>query len=162
LAARSSKELADRMAPDDRVLLTGRDPERVHAATAAIAGGQPIARVGRARARRARRRCHRLAGRRAGRGLHRLLQRRIAHEPRRGSADQIDAVAETNNLATTAMLREFAPRLPREGGCPPPWVDDHDVSDEQPIAAGEDGGLMSALGFDRRVPLSVSWSQGPR
>jgi hypothetical protein len=33
------------MAPDDRVLLTGRDPERVHAATAAIAGGQSIARV---------------------------------------------------------------------------------------------------------------------
>jgi hypothetical protein len=30
------------MAPDDRVLLTGRDPERVHAATAAIAGGQPL------------------------------------------------------------------------------------------------------------------------
>jgi hypothetical protein len=60
------------------------------------------------------------------------------------------------------MLREFAPRLPREGGWPPAWVDDHDVSDERPIAAGEDGGLMSAVRSGQRVPLSVSWSQGPR
>jgi NAD(P)-dependent dehydrogenase (short-subunit alcohol dehydrogenase family) len=33
------------MAPHDRVRLAGRDPERDHAATAAIASGQPIARV---------------------------------------------------------------------------------------------------------------------
>jgi hypothetical protein len=30
------------MAPDERVRLTGGDPERVHAATAAIASGQPL------------------------------------------------------------------------------------------------------------------------
>ena len=30
-------------------------------------------------------------------------------------ADEVDAVAETNNLATTRMLRAFAPRL-RPGG----------------------------------------------
>jgi NAD(P)-dependent dehydrogenase (short-subunit alcohol dehydrogenase family) len=37
--------LAAGMAPHDRVLLTGRDPRRVQAAAAAVAGGHPIARV---------------------------------------------------------------------------------------------------------------------
>src|SRR4030088_2958310 len=37
--------LAARMAPHDRVLLTGRDPERVQAAAAAAPGGPAIARV---------------------------------------------------------------------------------------------------------------------
>src|SRR5512132_513674 len=37
--------LAARTAPPDRVLLTGRDPERVHAAAAAVAGCDAIARV---------------------------------------------------------------------------------------------------------------------
>lgn len=45
---------------------------------------------------------------------------------------------------------------------PPPWVDDHDVSDEQLIDAGEDVTLMSAVRSDQRVLLSVSWPGGRR
>jgi hypothetical protein len=45
---------------------------------------------------------------------------------------------------------------------PPAWVDDHDVSDEQLITAGEDVRLMSALRSDQRVLLSVSWPGGRR
>ena len=37
--------LAAGMAPQDRVLLTGRDPNRVEAAAAAIAAGPAVARV---------------------------------------------------------------------------------------------------------------------
>jgi hypothetical protein len=45
---------------------------------------------------------------------------------------------------------------------PPPWVEDHDVSDEQLIDAGEDVRLMSAVRSDRRALLSVSWPGGRR
>jgi hypothetical protein len=45
---------------------------------------------------------------------------------------------------------------------PPPWVEDHDVGDEQLIDAGEDVRLMSAVRSDQRVLLSVSWSGGRR
>jgi hypothetical protein len=45
---------------------------------------------------------------------------------------------------------------------PPPWVADHDVSDEQLIDAGEAVRLMSATRSDQRVLLSVSWSGGRR
>jgi hypothetical protein len=45
---------------------------------------------------------------------------------------------------------------------PPPWVEDHDVGDEQLIEAGEDVRLMSAVRSDQRVLLSVSWSGGRR
>jgi hypothetical protein len=45
---------------------------------------------------------------------------------------------------------------------PPAWVDDHDISDEQLIDAGEDVRLMSAVRSDQRVLLSVSWSGGRR
>jgi hypothetical protein len=45
---------------------------------------------------------------------------------------------------------------------PPAWVDDHEISDEQLIAAGEDVKLMSALRSDQRVLLSVSWPRGRR
>ncbi|MEN3279402.1 MAG: hypothetical protein V7607_542 [Solirubrobacteraceae bacterium] len=45
---------------------------------------------------------------------------------------------------------------------PPAWVDDHDVSDEQLIAAGEDVKLMSGVRSDQRVLLSVSWPGGRR
>jgi hypothetical protein len=45
---------------------------------------------------------------------------------------------------------------------PPPWVEDHDLSDEQLIAAGEDVKLMSAVRSDQRVLLSVSWPGGRR
>jgi hypothetical protein len=45
---------------------------------------------------------------------------------------------------------------------PPAWVEDHDVSDEQLVDAGEDVRLMSALRSDQRVMLSVSWPGGRR
>jgi hypothetical protein len=45
---------------------------------------------------------------------------------------------------------------------PPPWVEDHELSDEQLIAAGEDVKLMSAVRSDQRVLLSVSWPGGRR
>lgn len=45
---------------------------------------------------------------------------------------------------------------------PPAWVDDHVLSDEQLVAAGEDVKLMSAVRSDQRVLLSVSWPGGRR
>jgi hypothetical protein len=45
---------------------------------------------------------------------------------------------------------------------PPPWVEDHTLSDEQLVAAGEDVKLMSAVRSDQRVLLSVSWPGGRR
>ena len=45
---------------------------------------------------------------------------------------------------------------------PPAWVEDHALSDEQLVAAGEDVRLMSAVRSDERVLLSVSWPGGRR
>ena len=45
---------------------------------------------------------------------------------------------------------------------PPAWVEDHTLSDEQLVAAGEDVRLMSATRSDQRVLLSVSWRGGRR
>ena len=45
---------------------------------------------------------------------------------------------------------------------PPPWLEDHTISDEPPVAAGEDVKLMSAVRSDERVLLSVSWPGGRR
>jgi len=45
---------------------------------------------------------------------------------------------------------------------PPAWVEDHALSDEQLVAAGEDVKLMSAVRSDERVLLSVSWPGGRR
>src|SRR5919204_2139513 len=45
---------------------------------------------------------------------------------------------------------------------PPAWVEDHTLSDEQLVAAGEDVKLMSAMRSDGRVMLSVSWPGGRR
>jgi hypothetical protein len=45
---------------------------------------------------------------------------------------------------------------------PPAWVEDHTISDEQIVAAGEEVNLMSALRSDERVLLSVSWPGGRR
>ena len=45
---------------------------------------------------------------------------------------------------------------------PPAWVEDHALSDEQLVAAGEDVKLMSAVRSDERILLSVSWPGGRR
>jgi hypothetical protein len=45
---------------------------------------------------------------------------------------------------------------------PPAWVEDHALSDERLVAAGEEVKLMSAVRSDQRVLLSVSWPGGRR
>jgi carbonyl reductase 1 len=94
----------------DRVLLTGRDPERVAAAAAAcpanVEGRVLDVRDGDAIARLA-----------AELGeVDVVFSNATARmSPDADPADEVDAVAETSNLATTALLRAFAPRL-RPGG----------------------------------------------
>jgi NAD(P)-dependent dehydrogenase (short-subunit alcohol dehydrogenase family) len=107
--------LAARMAPQDRVLLTGRDPSRVQAAAAEIANGPAIARVE-----------GRVLNVRGGEPIAALATElgevdivfcnaTARMSPHADPADEVDAVAETSNLATTRILRAFAPRL-RPGG----------------------------------------------
>jgi carbonyl reductase 1 len=107
--------LAAGMAPEDRVLLTGRDPQRVEAAVAVVAEGPAIARVE-----------GRLLDVRDGDAIEELARElgevdivfsnaTARMSPDADPADEVDAVAETSNLATTRMLRAFAPRL-RTGG----------------------------------------------
>jgi carbonyl reductase 1 len=105
--------LAARLRADDRVLLTGRDPERVAAAAASLptTGAHIEGRVLNVRDTDA------IAAFASELGEVDIVfsnaTARMA--PDDDPADQVDAVAETSNLATTAMLRAFAPRL-RTGG----------------------------------------------
>jgi carbonyl reductase 1 len=110
-----AEALAARLAPQDRVLLTGRDPRRVQAAAAAVADGPAVARVE-----------GRVLDVRDGDAIADLAAElrevdvvfsnaTARMSPDADPADEVDAVAETNNLATTRMLRAFAPRL-RPGG----------------------------------------------
>ena len=107
--------LAAGLAPDDLVLLTGRDPGRVARAAADLAAGPAVARVE-----------GRVLDVRDGEAIAALAAElgevdivfsnataRMA--PSADPADEVDAVAETSNLATTRILRAFAPRL-RPGG----------------------------------------------
>ena len=107
--------LAAHMEPHDRVLLTGRDPERVRAAAAEVSDGPAIARVE-----------GRVLDVRDGDAIAALAAElgevdivfsnaTARMTPDDDPADLIDAIAETSNVATTAMLRAFAPRL-RPGG----------------------------------------------
>jgi carbonyl reductase 1 len=107
--------LAAGMAPHDRVLLTGRDPSRVATAAAAVSDGPAIARVE-----------GRVLDVRDGEAIAALAAElgevdivfsnaTSRMSPRADPADEVDAVADTSNLATTRMLRAFAPRL-RPGG----------------------------------------------
>ena len=97
----------------DRILLTGRDPERVRAAAAAApsAGARIEGRV---------------LDVRDGGAIDALAAElgevdivfsnaTARMSPDADPADEVDAVAETSNLATSRMLRAFAPRL-RPGG----------------------------------------------
>ena len=107
--------LAARMQPQDRVLLTGRDPERVRAAAAEVAAGPAVAQVQ-----------GRVLDVRDGDAIAALAEElgevdivfsnaTSRMSPTVDPADEVDAVAETNNLAATRILRAFAPRL-RPGG----------------------------------------------
>jgi carbonyl reductase 1 len=110
-----AEALAAQMEPNDLVLLTGRDPSRVKAAAAAIADGPATARVE-----------SRLLDVRDGEAIAALAAElgevdivfsnaTARMNPDADPADEVDAVAETSNLATTHILRAFAPRL-RPGG----------------------------------------------
>jgi NAD(P)-dependent dehydrogenase (short-subunit alcohol dehydrogenase family) len=105
--------LATRMNRSDRILLTGRDPERVR--TAAAAAPESGARVE-----------GRVLDVRDGDAIAALAAElgevdivfsnaTARMTPDADPAGEVDAVAETSNLATSRMLRAFAPRL-RPGG----------------------------------------------
>jgi NAD(P)-dependent dehydrogenase (short-subunit alcohol dehydrogenase family) len=110
-----TEALAHRMAPQDRVLLTGRDPSRVEAAAAAVAAGPAVARVeGRVLDVRDAEAIAQLAA--ELKEVDIVFSNAAARmSPDSDPSDEVDAVAETNNLATTRMLRAFARRL-RSGG----------------------------------------------
>jgi carbonyl reductase 1 len=104
------------MEPEDRILLTGRDPARVRAAAAAAAAAPGIrARVeGRVVDVRDGGAIDALAAELGGVDI--VFSNATARmSPDADPADEVDAVAETSNLATSRMLRAFAPRL-RPGG----------------------------------------------
>jgi NAD(P)-dependent dehydrogenase (short-subunit alcohol dehydrogenase family) len=105
--------LAAGLDPSDRVLLTGRDPERVRAAAAAVppGGAQVEGRVLNVRDPAA------IAALAAELGEVDIVFSNATSRmsPDDDPADQVDAVAETSNLATSRILRAFAPRL-RPGG----------------------------------------------
>lgn len=105
--------LAARMGPHDRVLLTGRDPERVHSAAAAVprTGARVEGRVLDVRDTGA------IAALAAELGEIDIVFSNATSRmsPDGDPADEVDAVAETNNLAASAVLRVVAPRL-RPGG----------------------------------------------
>jgi NAD(P)-dependent dehydrogenase (short-subunit alcohol dehydrogenase family) len=107
--------LAANMAREDRVLLTGRDPARVQAAAAAIAQGPVIAHVeGRVLDVRDPNAIAALAAELSEVDI--VFSNATARmSPDADPVDEVDAVAETSNLATTRMLHAFAPRL-RPGG----------------------------------------------
>src|SRR5690242_3150166 len=103
--------LAARMNPQDHVLLTGRDPQRVRTAAAEVAAGPAVARVE-----------GRVLDVRDGDAIAALGEElgevdivfsnaTARMSPDADPADEVDAVADTSNLATTAVLRTFAPRL---------------------------------------------------
>jgi carbonyl reductase 1 len=107
--------LAAGLAPGDRVLLTGRDATRVAAAAAAVAKRTATAHVE-----------GRVLDVRDGDAIAALAAEleevdivfsnaTARMNPLADPADDVDAVAETSNVATSRMLRAFAPRL-RPGG----------------------------------------------
>jgi NAD(P)-dependent dehydrogenase (short-subunit alcohol dehydrogenase family) len=107
--------LAAGMAPEDRVLLTGRDPARVHSAAAAITEGPAIANVeGRVLDVRDPTAIAALAAELGEVDI--VFSNATARmSPAADPVDEVDAVAETSNFAATGVLRAFAPRL-RQGG----------------------------------------------
>jgi NAD(P)-dependent dehydrogenase (short-subunit alcohol dehydrogenase family) len=107
--------LAAQMAPEDLVLLTGRNPDRVQSAAADITDAGAIARVeGRVLDVRDPEAIATLATELGEVDI--VFSNATARmSPDADPAAEVDAVADTSNVATTAMLRAFAPRL-RPGG----------------------------------------------
>jgi carbonyl reductase 1 len=107
--------LAAGMGPDDRVLLTGRNHARVQAAAAVVTEGPAIAHVeGHVLDVRDPTAIEALAAELGEVDI--VFSNATARmSPDADPVDEVDAVAETSNLATTRMLRAFAPRL-RPGG----------------------------------------------
>jgi len=107
--------LAAGLAGHDRVLLTGRDAGRVQAAADAVAAGPARARVeGRVLDVRDPEAIAALAAELGEVDI--VFSNATARmSPQADPADEVDAVAETSNLATSDILRAFAPRL-RPGG----------------------------------------------
>ena len=105
--------LVARLRPADRVLLTGRDPERVQAAATALpaTGARVEGRVLDVRDPDA------ITALAAELGEVDIVFSNATSRmsPDADPAAEVDAVAETNNLATSRVLREFAPRM-RPGG----------------------------------------------
>ena len=105
--------LVARLRPADRVLLTGRDPERVRAAVAALptTGARVEGRVLDVRDPDA------ITALAAELGEVDIVFSNATSRmsPDADPAAEVDAVAETNNLATSRVLREFARRM-RPGG----------------------------------------------
>ncbi len=105
--------LAARLRPADRVLLTGRDPERVRAAAAALptTGARVEGRVLDVRDPDA------ITALAAELGEVDIVFSNATSRMRPDAdlAAEVDAVAETNNVATSDVLRAFAPRM-RPGG----------------------------------------------
>jgi len=105
--------LAARLRPTDRVLLTGRDPDRVDAAVAAlpVTGARIEGRVLDVRDPDA------ITALAADLGEVDVVFSNATSRmsPDADPATEVDAVVETNDLATTRVLRAFAPRM-RPGG----------------------------------------------
>ena len=105
--------LAARLGSADRVVLTGRDPDRVRAAAATLptTGARIDGRVLDVRDRDA------ITALAAELGeVDIVFSNATARmSPDADPAAEVDAVAETNNLAATRLLRAFAPRM-RPGG----------------------------------------------
>jgi NAD(P)-dependent dehydrogenase (short-subunit alcohol dehydrogenase family) len=149
--------LAAGMAPEDRVLLTGRDPDRVQAAAAAVADGPAVARVeGRVLNVRDGQAISDLAAELGGVDIV-FSNASSRMSPDADPLEEVDAVAETNNLAAIRILRAFAPRL-RPGGrliivaSALGTLDklDERVRDRFAAAAGEDLDAVDAVVADWR------------
>jgi carbonyl reductase 1 len=107
--------LAAGMAPQDLVLLTGRDQSRVQSAVAAVSNEGTVARVeGRVLDVRDADAIEALAAE-LGEVDVVFSNATARMTPHTDPAGEVDDVAETSNLATTRMLRAFTPRL-RPGG----------------------------------------------
>jgi carbonyl reductase 1 len=103
------------MEAEDLVLLTGRDPDRVEVAAAEVRDGSAVARVeGRVLNVRD---PDAIASLAAELGTVDIVFSNATSRMTPGAdpADEVDAVTETSNLATTGILRALAPRL-RAGG----------------------------------------------